>query len=116
MKEIKIHFCDFWMGHSLENDFFLNLLKDKYNFIIDKKNPDFVICSCYADEYKKFDCPRIFYSGENITPDFNVYDYAISFDYLDFGKRYLRGRPPGSEGPGPGRSRSARRPPRRRGR
>ena len=37
MKDIKIYFCDFWMGHSLENDFFLNLLKDKYNFIIDKK-------------------------------------------------------------------------------
>lgn len=90
MKDIKIYFCDFWRGHSLENDFFLNLLKDKYNFIIDKKNPDFVMCSCYGNEYKKYNCPRIFYSGENITPNFNVYDYAISFDYLDFGKRYLR--------------------------
>ncbi len=90
MQEIKIHFCDFWNGHTFENDFFVNLLKNKYNFIQDKNNPDFLFCSCYGNEYKKYNCPRIFYSGENITPNFNIYDYAISFDYLNFEKRYLR--------------------------
>lgn len=90
MQEIRVYFCDFWKEHTLENDFFLNILKNKYKFIIDKKNPDFIFCSCYGKEYRKYSCPRIFYSGENITPDFNIYDYAISFDYIDFGKRYLR--------------------------
>ena len=90
MEQIRIHFCDFWKGHAFENDFFVRLLKDKYHFIVDDKNPDFVVCSCYGNEYRKYNCPRIFYSGENITPNFNVYDYAISFDYIDFGERYLR--------------------------
>ena len=90
MEKIKIHFCDFWRTHTYENDFFVNILKDKYEIAEDDKNPDFVICSCYGREYQKYDCPRIFYTGENITPDFNVYDYAIGFDYIDFDNRYLR--------------------------
>lgn len=90
MEKIKLHFCDFWNCHTYENDFFVNILKDKYEIVLDSKNPDFVICSCYGYEYRKYNCPRIFYSGENITPDFNVYDYAISFDRLSFGDRYLR--------------------------
>ncbi len=89
-KKIRIHFCDFWKEHTFENDFFINLLKDKYDFVLDEKNPDFVICSCFGKKYRNYECPRIFYSGENITPDFNVYDYAISCDYIDFGERYLR--------------------------
>lgn len=33
---------------------------------------------------------KIFYTGENVTPDFNACDYAIGFDWLDFGDRYFR--------------------------
>lgn len=90
MEKIKIHFCDFWKEHTFENDFFVNILKNKYEIVEDSKDPDFVLCSCFGREYEKYSCPRIFYSGENLTADFNVYDYAIGFDYLDFGKRYLR--------------------------
>ncbi len=90
MEKIKIHFCDFWREHTFENDFFVNLLKNKYEIVEDSNNPDFVLCSCFGKEYKKYSCPRIFYSGENLTPDFNVYDYAIGFDYLNFSNRYLR--------------------------
>ncbi|MGB7842375.1 MAG: glycosyltransferase family 10, partial [Salinimicrobium sp.] len=38
--------------------------------------------------YKK--SVRIFYTGENLIPDFNLCDYAIGFSYLEFGDRYLR--------------------------
>ncbi len=90
MQQIKIYFCDFWKEHNFENDFFVNILKDKYDLVLEKKNPDFVICSCYGNEHRKFKCPKIFYTGENITPDFNIYDYAIGFDYINFQQRYLR--------------------------
>ncbi|RVY30032.1 fucosyltransferase [Helicobacter pylori] len=33
---------------------------------------------------------RVFYTGENEVPNFNLFDYAIGFDELDFGDRYLR--------------------------
>ncbi|WP_104687422.1 glycosyltransferase family 10 domain-containing protein [Helicobacter acinonychis] len=33
---------------------------------------------------------RVFYTGENEVPNFNLFDYAIGFDGLDFKERYLR--------------------------
>lgn len=33
---------------------------------------------------------KIFYVGENFTPDFNLCDYAIGFDIMEFNDRYLR--------------------------
>ncbi|WRF28040.1 fucosyltransferase [Helicobacter pylori] len=33
---------------------------------------------------------RVFYAGENEVPNFNLFDYAIGFDELDFNNRYLR--------------------------
>ncbi len=33
---------------------------------------------------------RVFYTGENEAPNFNLFDYAIGFDELDFNNRYLR--------------------------
>uniref|UniRef100_UPI00165CDDFA glycosyltransferase family 10 domain-containing protein n=1 Tax=Helicobacter pylori TaxID=210 RepID=UPI00165CDDFA len=33
---------------------------------------------------------RVFYTGENEAPNFNLFDYAIGFDELDFRDRYLR--------------------------
>ncbi|WP_366927538.1 glycosyltransferase family 10 domain-containing protein, partial [Helicobacter pylori] len=33
---------------------------------------------------------RVFYTGENEAPNFNLFDYAIGFDELDFNDRYLR--------------------------
>ncbi|NHA93207.1 glycosyltransferase family 10 domain-containing protein, partial [Helicobacter pylori] len=32
----------------------------------------------------------VFYTGENEVPNFNLFDYAIGFDELDFRDRYLR--------------------------
>lgn len=33
MQQIRIYFCDFWEEHTFENDFFISILKDKYDFI-----------------------------------------------------------------------------------
>ncbi|NJW54503.1 glycosyltransferase family 10 domain-containing protein, partial [Salinimicrobium oceani] len=33
---------------------------------------------------------KIYYTGENLIPDFNLCDYGIGFSYLDLGDRYLR--------------------------
>ena len=33
---------------------------------------------------------RIHYEGENLSPDFNLYDYALGFAYITFDDRYLR--------------------------
>lgn len=80
MKEIKIYFVDFWSGFDNTNNYFYNLLIQKYNVIIDT-DPDLLFYSCFGEEYLKFNCIRIFYTGENIRPDFFGCDFAFSFDY-----------------------------------
>ena len=38
----------------------------------------------------KYDCIRIIFMGENLSPDFTVFDYCIGFDHLSFSDRYFR--------------------------
>lgn len=80
MKEIKINFVDFWPGFDKTNNYFYNLLVQKYKVIFDE-NPDVLFYSCYNKEYLNYTCPRIFYTAENIRPDFLACDFAFSFDY-----------------------------------
>ena len=73
-----------------KSNFILDILSQRYN-IVHSNKPDWVICSVFPDyyAYTKYDCPRIFFSGENIAPDFNVVDYAISFNRMNFEDRYI---------------------------
>lgn len=36
---------------------------------------------------------RVFFGGEAVVPDFNLFDYATGFPLLDFGDRYMRLHP-----------------------
>lgn len=91
MKTVKINFAGFWGSFKKDDNLFTRILKKRYNVEI-SDNPDFVICSNRgsAFEYMNYDCTRIMFMGENMSPDFTVFDYCIGFDYLDFGDRYFR--------------------------
>ncbi len=64
---------------------------------IDTRNPytknevEYLFFSVFSQNYLDFDCIRIFYTGENIFPDFNLCDYAIGFGFekLTIGDRYF---------------------------
>jgi len=51
---------------------------------------DYVFHSCFGYDVLKYSGIRIFATGENISPDFNISDYALGFDPIQFGERYLR--------------------------
>lgn len=91
MKHIKIKFVDSWegFGNGDQPNDFLNILQQKYDVEI-SDNPDYLFYSGFGNKHLKYDCVRIFFTGECITPNFNECDYAIAFDRLDFGDRYLR--------------------------
>ena len=83
---------DWWNrvdGEHFYQNYFVKLLQQKYNVIYSDK-PDFILYSCFGDSHLKYDCVRIFFTGENISPDYNITDYAMSFDYCDFGDRHIR--------------------------
>ena len=90
MKSIRINFVDFWPNFNYKDFYFYKILSEYYNVVISDK-PDYLICSCFGYNHWKYkDCIKIYYTAENLAPDFNIYDYGIGFNYLDFGERYLR--------------------------
>ena len=91
MQTIKINYCGFWNSFKEKDNFFYHILSRRFNVEI-SDDPDFVICSNRGKpfEYMKYDCVRIMFMGENLSPDFTVFDYVIGFDFLDFGDRYFR--------------------------
>lgn len=89
-KTIKINFLDFWEGFDTYNNIFYKILKEDYNIQISDE-PDYIICSVFGNNYLQYPKSiKIFFTGENITPNFSLYDYCIGFDYLTFSDRYIR--------------------------
>lgn len=90
MKEIKIKICGFDEnnGH-VYGHYILNVLRRHYNvrFVDD---PDYLFFHEASEDYLDYDCIRIFFASENITPNFNFCDYAIGFDFINFEDRYYR--------------------------
>lgn len=102
-KPIKINFSDFWKSFDKEDNYFTRLLSPHYDLEI-SNDPDFLIYSCYDEEgrlhwgqdsrksaakvFKKYKCIRIFYTSENVRPNFKQCDYGFSYDYLDSANHY----------------------------
>ena len=89
MKKIKVNFVDFWGSFNPNDNFILDALKKNFDVEL-SDNPDFLFCSSFGKKFLKYDCVRIHYEGENLSPDFNLYDYALGFAYISFDDRYLR--------------------------
>lgn len=90
MNKIKIWFCDFWPLFEKENNFLTNTLKKHYSVEFDKNKPDYVFYSNFGYQHLKYNCIKIFYTGENSFPNFNICDYAIGPHNLKLEKRYLQ--------------------------
>ena len=90
MQTIKLNYMDFdRRGYTAQNDFFYRLLQQKYTVEI-CTNPDYVFYSTGSNHHHEFHGIRIFWTGENVIPNFNYCDYALGFHHLDFGDRYAR--------------------------
>lgn len=89
MKEIRIGFSGMAGEFNPNDNFIVNRLKEKYKVIISKK-PDYLFFSQNSTDYLKHNCVRIFYTAENLVPDFNICDYGISFQDINFEDRYIR--------------------------
>lgn len=68
----------------------LDWIADRYDIDLVSRDAEYVIYSCYGYDVLKHAGVRIFLTGENVLPDFNICDYALAFGYLDFGDRYYR--------------------------
>ena len=89
-KKIKVCFTDFWDVFNPNDNFIMDALKKNFEVTVVSENPDFVFCSIFGRRHLKYDCAKIYYTGENIIPDFNLVDYAMGFQEISFYDRYLR--------------------------
>lgn len=88
-KKIYCNFVDFWLGFNYKTYFWY--LSDEYDLQIDKEHPDYLFYSCFGNEHLFYeDCIRIFWSDENIMPDLNICDYALSLSNLQCDDRTFR--------------------------
>ena len=87
MKTIKIKFVD--ITNKKHIAFIVEILKKRYHVEF-SDNPDYIIYGPFGNHHLRYDCIRIFYTSECYTPNFNECDYAIGYDRLDFGDRYMR--------------------------
>jgi len=84
MEKIKINFVDFWDNLDKTDNYFYHLLSMKYKVVIDEDDPDLLFFSVdYAkrkerDRYINHRCRKIFYTGENVSPNF---DFPGSIEY-----------------------------------
>lgn len=85
--QIKIRFVDFWSGFVENDNYFYNLLATYYEIEL-SDTPDILFYSSFGRKYLSYHCVRIFYTGENVRPDFTGCDYAISFDYNSNAKHF----------------------------
>jgi hypothetical protein len=80
---IRLRFIGFWDGFDPHDNFFTRLLGRRYHLEL-CDDPDFVIFSYVGKrrrEYRHWKCVRIFYTGENIAPDWSACDWAFSFEH-----------------------------------
>lgn len=89
MKQIKIKFSGMGGRFNPENNFIINVLRKRYDVLISDK-PDFLFYSVNSKDFLNYNCVRIYYTAENLVPDFNICDYGIGFHHIEFGDRYIR--------------------------
>ncbi len=87
--KIYIAFKDFWSGFNPDNNCLMKLLRDNFDVEL-SEDPEFLIYSNSGIEHTSYNCTKIFYTGENIRPDFRACDYSIGFDYDDYRERNIR--------------------------
>lgn len=99
-KSLRIAFSDFIFNchgndrlssFNPQDNFFTKLLGKIYNLkVVSMDQAEVLIYSAFGNNHRKFHGKKIFYTSENILPDFDECDYAISFCHLPGEPRHYR--------------------------
>ena len=73
---------------NIEDNYFTELLSERFEIEISPENPDYIIYSAFGTDFLRYNCTRIFYTGENIRADFMDCDWAFTFDFSDDHRQY----------------------------
>ena len=88
---VRLRMVGFWDGFDPRDNVFTRLLAPHWR-IDQEADPDFILYTTVGSRRKDFlayDCTRIFFTGENVGPDWLNCDWAFTFRY-DVHPRHLR--------------------------
>lgn len=85
---LRLDYCDFWPGFDKEDNWFASVLSKRYRLEV-SDTPDLLLSSCYGQQYRTYDCKRVFVSWENRGWGFSQCDFAFSSDRIG-SDRHLR--------------------------
>ncbi|MFM9009966.1 MAG: glycosyltransferase family 10 domain-containing protein [Planctomycetota bacterium] len=80
---VRLGFAGFWDSFDPRDNYFTRLLGCRYDVEVCDR-PDFLIHSCIGKgrhDHRRFDCVRIFYTGENVPADWLSTDWAFTFEH-----------------------------------
>ena len=92
MSALRVKFVDDYCPFSEGTCYLYDNLRRHFDLEV-TEDPDYLFYSVFGYEHSnpRYDrCVRIWHTGENIRPDFDRCDYALSCDYLEGDPRYLR--------------------------
>ena len=88
MKKIKINFVDF--GDCLKDNIYIIEILKNFSDVTISDDPEYLFCGEFGNEHLNYkNCIKIFIQSEELSPDFNLYDYAISYEKIDYYDRCL---------------------------
>jgi len=83
---MKITFSDFWQypkAFDPNNNFFIHTIRDLFEDVevVEPEDADVMFFSLFGNENGRYkDCKKIFFTGENVRPNFKRCDYSLTFD------------------------------------
>lgn len=92
-RKIKVKYLDYWSHFDPHGSAYLIQQILARHFDVEVcDDADYVFFSAMGESHWTVSdrCVKIFHTGENVSPDFNACDYAIGFDWMEFGDRYIR--------------------------
>lgn len=93
---MKISFADFWQypkSFDPNNNFFIHIIRQLFENVqvVHPEDADVMIFSGFGNENGRYkNCRKIFYTGENVRPNFNKCDYSLTFDFDTYGGKNFR--------------------------
>ncbi|HWX20976.1 MAG TPA: glycosyltransferase family 10 [Candidatus Binatia bacterium] len=85
---IRLDFCDFWPFFDKHDNFFFNLLSERFDVRICDQ-PDFIIYCNNGHVHRLHNCVKIYFTHEPIRADFRECDWAFTAFYED-NPRHMR--------------------------
>jgi hypothetical protein len=81
-RRVSIEFCDFWRGLDKHDNFFYNLLSERFSVKVSER-PEFLIYGNNGHVHRHFNCRKIYYTHEPMAPNFRECDFAFTAFHLD---------------------------------